>query len=124
MAASVRTDQKWSAELIRKMAKLADQEMSAAQIAKALGLTRGQVLGKMHRLGLKTKTSPRKKWLTTALVEKLTELIGQRLSANEIGQELGLTRPQVRYRMQYLGFKMKRRFKSEVQQCSIDDMAE
>src|SRR5580700_4285047 len=74
MAASVRTDQKWSAALIRKMAKLADQEMSAAQIAKALGLTRGQVLGKMHRLGLKTKASPRK-WLTTALVEKLTALV-------------------------------------------------
>jgi hypothetical protein len=39
-----RTDQKWSAALIRRMARLADQEMSTAQIAKALGLTRGQVL--------------------------------------------------------------------------------
>jgi hypothetical protein len=87
------------------MARLADKEMSAAQIAKALGLTRGQVLGKMHRLGLKTKHPPRK-WLNTALVEKLTELIGRRLSAREIGQELGLTRPQVRYRMQHLGLKM------------------
>ena len=100
-----RTDQKWSPALIRRMARLADQEMSTAQIAKALGLTRGQVLGKMHRLGLKTKNPPRK-WLDTALVEKLTELIGRRLSASEIGQELGLTRPQVRYRMQHLGLKM------------------
>ena len=73
---AARTDQKWSAALIRRMTRLADQEMSAAQIAKALGLTRGQVLGKMHRLGLKTKNPPRK-WLTTALVEKLTKLIGQ-----------------------------------------------
>jgi hypothetical protein len=102
---AARTDQKWSAALIRRMARLADQEMSAAQIAKALGLTRGQVLGKMSRLGLKTKNLPRK-GLTTALVEKLTKLIGQRLSANEIGQELGLTRPQVRYRMRHLGLKM------------------
>ena len=102
---AARTDQKWSAALIRRMTRLADQEMSAAQIAKALGLTRGQVLGKMSRLGLKTKNPPRK-WLTTALVEKLTKLIGQQLSADEIGQELGLTRPQVRYRMRHLGLKM------------------
>jgi hypothetical protein len=44
------------------MARLTEREMSTAQIAKALGLTRGQVLGKMHRLGLKTKNPPRK-WL-------------------------------------------------------------
>jgi hypothetical protein len=76
--------------------------MSAAQIAKALGLTRGQVLGKMHRLGLKTKNPPRN-WLNTALVEKMTELADQRLSANQIGQALGLTRNQVIYRMGQLG---------------------
>lgn len=104
MAASARTDQKWSAALIREMARLADQEMSAAQIAKVLGLTRGQVLGKMHRLGLKSKTPPRK-WLNTALVEKMTELAGQRLSANQIGQALRLTRNQVIYRMGQLGLK-------------------
>ena len=61
MAASTRTDQKWSAACIRKMTRLADQGMSAAQIAKALGLTRGQVLGKMHRLGLKTKNAANSK---------------------------------------------------------------
>jgi hypothetical protein len=104
MPASARPDQKWSPALIRKMAKLADQEMSAAQIARALGLTRGQVLGKMHRLGLKMKTSPRK-WLTTDLVEKLTALIDQRLSAHQIGQALGLTHSQVTYRRRYLGLK-------------------
>jgi hypothetical protein len=71
---------------------------------KALGLTRGQVLGKMHRLGLKTKNPP-KKWLNTATVEKMTELAGQRLSANQIGKALGLTRGQVRYRMGQLGLK-------------------
>ena len=99
-----RTDQKWSAALIRRMARLADQEMSTAQIAKALGLTRGQVLGKMHRLGLKTK-NPSRKSLNTALVEKLTELTGQRLSASQIGQALGLTRRQVTYRMRHLGLR-------------------
>ena len=102
MVASARTDQEWSAALVRKMSKLADEGMSAAQIAKALGLTRGQVLGKMHRLGLKTKSLP-KKWLNTALVEKMTELAGERLSVNQIGKALGLTRYQARYRMGRLG---------------------
>jgi hypothetical protein len=77
--------------------------MSTAQVAKALGLTRGQVLGKMHRL-VKTKNRPRK-WLNTALLKKLTELIDQRLSASQIGQALGLTRRQVTYRMRHLGLR-------------------
>jgi hypothetical protein len=104
MAASTRTHRKWSAACIRKMTRLADQGMSAAQIAKALGLTRGQVLGKMHRLGRKTKNLP-KKWRNTALVEKMTKLACKRLSANQIGKALGLTRSQVRYRMEQLGLK-------------------
>jgi hypothetical protein len=33
----------------------ADQGLSTGQIGKALGLTRGQVLGNMRRLGRKTK---------------------------------------------------------------------
>jgi hypothetical protein len=94
----------WSAALIRKMTRLADQEMSTAQIAKTLGLTRGQVLGKMHRLGLKTKNPPMK-WLNTALVEKMRELADQRLSSSQIGKALGLTRDQVIYRMRQLGLK-------------------
>jgi hypothetical protein len=107
MAASTRTDQKWSAACIRKMTRLADRGMSAAQIAKALGLTRGQVLGKMHRLGLKTRNLP-KKWRNTALVENMTKLARQRLSAKQIGKALGLTRSQVRYRMGQLGLKTNR----------------
>jgi len=51
-------DNVWSAAMVRKMARLADREMSAGQIAKTLGLTRGQVLGKMRRLGLKFKNPP------------------------------------------------------------------
>jgi len=78
--------------------------MSAAQIAAALGLTRGQVLGKMHRLGLKTKTLPRK-WRNTALIEKMMDLAGQRLSVHQIGKALGLTYSQARYRLGQLGLK-------------------
>ena len=104
MVASARTYQKWSAPLIRRMTGLADRGMSAARIAKALGLTRGQVLGKMHRLGFKTKNLPRR-WLNTALVEKMAELAGQRLSLNQIGKALGLTRSQTRYRLMQLGLK-------------------
>ena len=104
MVTSARTYQRWSAALIRRMTRLADRGISAAQIAKALGLTRGQVLGKMHHLGLKTKNLPRR-WLNTALVEKMAELAGQRLSLNQIGKALGLTRDQTRYRMVQLGLK-------------------
>lgn len=104
VAASAQIGEKWSAALIRKMTTLADQGMSAGQIAKMLGLTRGQVLGKMHRLGLKTKPLP-KKSLNTALVEEMTKLAGQRLSAGQIGKALGLTRNQVMYRMKQLGLK-------------------
>jgi hypothetical protein len=93
------------------MTKLADQEeMSAAEIAKTLGLTRGQVLGKMHRLGLKTKNPPRKR-LDTAVVEKMTELADQRLPACQIGEALGLTRQQVIYRMRQFGLKTSRKTK-------------
>jgi hypothetical protein len=62
--------------------------MSAARIANALGRTRGQVLGKTHHLGLKTKNLPRR-WLNTALVENMTELAGHRLSLNQIGNGRG-----------------------------------
>jgi hypothetical protein len=37
--------------------ELINQRLSHGGIAKALGLTRGQVLGKMRRLGLKTKNA-------------------------------------------------------------------
>jgi len=91
------TDQTWSAARTRKMTRLADQGMSASEIAEALGLTRNQVLGKMYRLGCKTKNPPPqewpKKWLNTPLVEKMTKLAGQRMSANQIGKTLGNTRP-------------------------------
>src|SRR5580704_8532353 len=94
------TDQKWSAARTRKMTRLADQGMSAGKIADALGLTRNQVLGKMHRLGLKTKNPPPHegpKWLNTPVVEKMTKLAGQRLSASQIGKMLRLTPGQTRY---------------------------
>jgi hypothetical protein len=84
-----------------------DQGMSAARISKALGLTRGQVLDKMHHLGLKTKNLPRR-WLNTALVEKMAELAGQRLSLNHIGKALGLTRGQTRHGMVQRGLKTPR----------------
>jgi hypothetical protein len=86
------------------MTKLADQGMSAAQIAKALGLTRGQVLGKIRRLGL--KTNPKTEW-PAGTAEKMTELIGKGLSHSGIAKALGLTRGQVLGKMRRLGLKTK-----------------
>jgi hypothetical protein len=62
----------------------------------------------MYRLGLKTKNPPPHegpKWLNMPVVEKMTKLAGQRLSASQIGKTLRLTPGQTRYRMRRLGLK-------------------
>ena len=106
MVMGASADQKWSAALIQKMTKLADQGMSGGQIAKALGLTRSQVIGKMRRLGLKTKNLPWPKMrLNAAAIKKMTKLADQGLSTNQIGNALGLTLNQARYRIRQLGLK-------------------
>ena len=47
----------WLPGQAEKIPELINQGLSHGGIAKALGLTRGQVLGKMRRLGLKTKNA-------------------------------------------------------------------
>jgi hypothetical protein len=62
----------WPAGQAEKIPELISQGLSHGGIAKALGLTRGQVLGKMRRLGLKTKNAanPKKgRWLKVAHLE-------------------------------------------------------
>jgi hypothetical protein len=65
---AARTDQKWSAALIRRMARLADQEMSTAQIAKALGLARFSAKRVASASRRRTQPTPKKagggKWHT------------------------------------------------------------
>ena len=51
----------WPAGQAEKIPELINQGLSHGGIAKALGLTRGQVLGKMRRLGLKTKNAANSK---------------------------------------------------------------
>ena len=106
MVTVAKTDRKWSAALIQKMTRLAGQGMSASQIANVLGLTRNQILGKMHRIGLKTKNLPWPKMqLNAAVIRKITKLADRRLSADQIGKAVGLTRDQARYRIRQLGLK-------------------
>ena len=45
----------WDIQIVRKMNKLIAKGLSASEIAKALGLTKNTVLGKIRRLGWKTK---------------------------------------------------------------------
>jgi len=50
----------WTEDRIEKLRKLWDDGLSASQIAKELaeGVTRNAVIGKAHRLGLKSRPSP------------------------------------------------------------------
>ncbi len=49
----------WTDERIAKLQKLWDEGLSASQIAEKLGdVTRNAVIGKAHRLGLKSRPSP------------------------------------------------------------------
>lgn len=50
----------WTDERIAKLRKLWDDGLTASQIAKELaeGVTRNAVIGKAHRLGLKSRPSP------------------------------------------------------------------
>jgi predicted transcriptional regulator len=49
----------WSEATTQKLRKLWDEGHSTAEIGRRLGLTKNQVLGKAHRLGLPGRASPR-----------------------------------------------------------------
>lgn len=48
----------WTDELITDLRFLWKKGHSASLIAKTLGLTKGQVIGKVHRVGLAPRPSP------------------------------------------------------------------
>jgi hypothetical protein len=51
----------WTPKLIAQLRELWSDGYSAAQIGHRMGLTKGQVVGKAHRLGLDGRTSPIKR---------------------------------------------------------------
>jgi GcrA cell cycle regulator len=50
----------WADEKTAQLRKLLDDDMSAAQIGRALGMSRSAVLGKLNRLGLSRPRTPAK----------------------------------------------------------------
>lgn len=114
MTLNARSPGEWTPGLVRRLTRLAQQNMSASQIADTLGLSRGQVLGKMRRLGLSlgsgtpAKRPPRRvaKRPPDFDATRLADLAGRGLSAKQIGGALGLSRHQVMYRVRKLGLKL------------------
>ena len=51
---------KWSDTQVRELTKLAKTKLSTTRIAKIMGITRGMVTGKLHRLGIKRSENSRK----------------------------------------------------------------
>ena len=51
----------WSEDKIKKLKKMWQAEKPTAEIAKALGMSKNSIIGKVHRLNLKTRPSPIKK---------------------------------------------------------------
>ena len=51
----------WNEENIRELRRLWDAGYSASAIGKQIGITKNAVIGKAHRLGLKSRPSPIKR---------------------------------------------------------------
>ena len=48
----------WTDDKIKKLKKLWQAEKPTAEIAKVLGMSKNSIIGKVHRLNLKTRPSP------------------------------------------------------------------
>jgi GcrA cell cycle regulator len=51
----------WTDEVVEELRKMWDKGMTTGQIAKALGVTKNSIIGKVHRLCLTARPSPIKK---------------------------------------------------------------
>lgn len=86
----------WSAEERCTLRKMVDEGFEAADIAKALGKTRGSVYAYIHRHGVDYKANKQWRPHETAL---LIEMVGQGKSAREIGKALGRSEGNVSSKM-------------------------
>jgi len=58
----------WNEENIRELRRLWDAGYSASAIGKQIGITKNAVIGKAHRLGLKSRPSPIKRGVTKSVI--------------------------------------------------------
>lgn len=77
----------WTDERIAKLEELWNEGLTASAIAKELGdVTRNAVIGKVHRLGLKSRTKPVRKTAQEQVIEEETivaEPVEQQAAENE-----------------------------------------
>lgn len=96
--------EQWTDERVDRLRELIATGLPTKDIRARLGLTRGQILGKMFRLGLQ---SPRVPW-DDARTQRLRELAKQPLSYHQIAAELGVTQPTISRQMRRLGLDVGR----------------
>ncbi len=68
----------WTDDKIKKLKKLWQADKPTAEIAKMLGMSKNSIIGKVHRLNLKTRPSPIKqevKKKTTPAIKKVADKV-------------------------------------------------
>jgi GcrA cell cycle regulator len=68
-------DNLWPQERTARLVALVAQDYSAGQIGEALGITRGAVMGKVHRMGLKLTREARKPAAIRRLIKRPKKMI-------------------------------------------------
>lgn len=101
----------WTEEKDAQLRAFWDAGVSGSQIAERMGMTKNAVIGRAHRLKLKSRASPiatiSRPW-TEEDDARLTQLYGGFLSVDQIGHKLDRSQASIRYRAVHLGLVSKK----------------
>lgn len=101
----------WTEEKDTQLRAFWDAGVSGSQIAERMGMTKNAVIGRAHRLKLKSRASLiatiSRPW-TEEDDARLRQLYGGFLSVDQIGQKLDRSKASIRYRAVHLGLVSKK----------------